>query len=447
MINLIKGTEVLEDCFEKGGKIVWLSGKRWAGKTTLVKALAEKTGSYEYIDFEETDVGKGFRSFCKDEKIEGFPLQLENIAKTKKVVVLDNYDTRFRKNERSFMEVSRLQNRLEEWGSTIVVISREKLLMYHLFVYMSSLSPERNVSLEMNGLEFRDIATHFGDVSSRFKGYSFREQLLIASALDGAVPDLASGLSADRSVKENIISLLGLRDMWLKQIMVDGHEPGERSLEEVCNVYRTVARGIDKTRDIEAENPTVTPDDLDDRNAKYCFPLIMRLRCFDFREHRIKPYLRYGIAEQSAKFFFRFVYAYDPETDAQKYYDEKIAPFLDDFAADYWHQANFRDRMRFFAVEGRKPGEGQDMKVHMMVYGMERRPEPPVYFCDYNVSDAPYDMEKLHALISKKEAMETGDYEVGFVLFSVSGFTADVEEYAGKNGVGLFCGLWDKNHP
>ena len=155
MINLIKGTEVLEDCFEKGGKIVWLSGKRWAGKTTLVKALAEKAGSYEYIDFEETDVGKGFRSFRKDEKIEGFPLQLENLAKTKKVVVLDNYDTRFRKNENSFMEVSRLQKNLEDWGSTIVVTSREKLLMYPLFIYMASLDPEKNIRFDISAFASR----------------------------------------------------------------------------------------------------------------------------------------------------------------------------------------------------------------------------------------------------------------------------------------------------
>ena len=444
MITLIKGTEILKECFEKGGKIVWLSGKRWTGKTTLVKTLAEKTGSCEYIDFEETDVGEGVHRWHKGDKVEGFLLTLENLAKTKKVVVLDNYDVRFQKNERSFMEVSRLQNKLEEWGSTIVVISREKLLMYPMFVYMASLDSEHNVRLEMNGLEFRDIAMHFGDVSGHFKAYSFKDQLLMASALDGAFPWLASGLSAEKSVKENIVSLLASRDEWLKQIM-DSHELGERSLDEVCNVYRTVARGIDRSRDIRVENPSVTVEDLDDRSPKYCFPFIMRLRCFDFREHRVKPFIRFGIADQSVKFFFRFVYDYNPKTNAEEYYNEKIAPYHDEFAADYWHQINFKDKEYYFAVEGRKSGEGPDVKVHIMVYGRERLPYPPIYFCDYNVSDVPYDMERLQALIAKKEAMEPGDMEIAFAVFSLSGFTAEVEDYAGKNGVKLFLGSWKED--
>ena len=348
MIRLMKENSVLEECFEKGGKIVWLSGKRWMGKTTFVKSLAEKTGSYEYIDFEETDVGEGFHFWHKGEKVEGFPLRLENLAKTKKVVILDNYDIRFQKNERSFMEVSRLQNRLSEWGSTIVVISREKLLMYPMFVYMASLVPEHNVRIEINGLEFRDIRTHFGDLSEQFKGYSFKDQLLIASALDGAYPWLASEMPAGKSVKENIISLLGLRDQWLNQIM-DGHQLGERSIDEVCNVYRTVACGIDRSRDIRRENPGLYLEEIDDRSSRFCFPYIMRIRCFDFSTHKISAFLRFAISDQSLKFFFRFVYDYDPNSDAEKFYDEKIAPYLDDFAAEYWHVVNFSDRQRFFA--------------------------------------------------------------------------------------------------
>ena len=446
MIRLMKENSVLEECFEKGGKIVWLSGKRWMGKTTFVKSLAEKTGSYEYIDFEETDVGEGFHFWHKGEKVEGFPLRLENLAKTKKVVILDNYDIRFQKNERSFMEVSRLQNRLSEWGSTIVVISREKLLMYPMFVYMASLVPEHNVRIEINGLEFRDIRTHFGDLSEQFKGYSFKDQLLIASALDGAYPWLASEMPAGKSVKENIISLLGLRDQWLNQIM-DGHQLGERSIDEVCNVYRTVACGIDRSRDIRRENPGLYLEEIDDRSSRFCFPYIMRIRCFDFSTHKISAFLRFAISDQSLKFFFRFVYDYDPNSDAEKFYDEKIAPYLDDFAAEYWHVVNFSDRQRFFALEGRMPVNGMDEKVQIMVYGRERLPDPPIHFCDYNVSDVPYGMDRLDSLFTRKEAMNTGDYEIVFDLFSLSGFTASVEDYARQNGVSLYTGSWDNDRP
>ena len=143
----------LEEQYNIGGKIIWLYGRAGIGKTTLVKHFAEQVGDYEYIDLETTDVGAPFHHPRPDqEKTDpelAFHEKLKELIQVRRLVILDNYDYRFEQNGRSFLEVSKLQKKLGETGSTVIVVSRERLFMYPMFIYMASLLPEHHFWIEL----------------------------------------------------------------------------------------------------------------------------------------------------------------------------------------------------------------------------------------------------------------------------------------------------------
>ena len=140
----------LEEQYNIGGKIIWLTGREGIGKTTLVKHFAEKVGDYEYIDLETTAVGDSFHE------------KLKELIQVKRLVILDNYGYRFEQNGRSFLEVSKLQKKLSETRSTVIVVSKKRLFMYPMFVYMASLLHEHNYRIDLKDLTFKKILRIYG---------------------------------------------------------------------------------------------------------------------------------------------------------------------------------------------------------------------------------------------------------------------------------------------
>ena len=227
----------LEEQYNIGGKIIWLYGREGIGKTTLVKHFAEQVGDYEYIDLETADAGEPYHHPSHDqEKADAgvsFHEKLKELIQVRRLVILDNYDYRFEQNGRSFLEVSKLQKKLGETGSTVIVVSRERLFMYPMFIYMASLLPEHHFWIELKDPNFKKIWREFG------KSYSLRDRLLLSSCLDGRMDKLVYGLSSENGVRENVIDLLGYRDFWMKEIMRDLDIEGWKP-DEICKLYRCV---------------------------------------------------------------------------------------------------------------------------------------------------------------------------------------------------------------
>lgn len=144
-----KELKQLEEHYNIGGQIIWLTGKEGIGKTTLVQYFAEKVGDYEFIDFKISTVGDDFHE------------KLKELISIKRLVILDNYDYRFKQNGRSFLEITKLQKRLGETKNTVIVVSRKQLFMYPMFIYMASLSPKHNFWIEMTELTLKKIYRMF----------------------------------------------------------------------------------------------------------------------------------------------------------------------------------------------------------------------------------------------------------------------------------------------
>ena len=430
----------LEEQYNIGGKIIWLTGREGIGKTTLVKHFAEQVGDYEYIDLETTDVGEPYHHPGPDqEKVDAglyFHEKLKELIQVKRLVILDDYDYRFQQNKRSFLEVSRLQKKLGETKSTVIVVSRERLFMYPMFVYMASLLHEHNFRIDLKDLDFKSIWRKFG------KCYSMKDRLLLSSCLDGVLNKLVCGLSSQKSVRENVIDLLGYRDFWMEEIRRD-HDMESLFLDEICEVYRCVANGITEKNKIEQATGYSMKEKL--------FPYLSSIKYFDYNQGRVRNrYYEFEITDQSLKFFSRFVYDYDPNTDAGTYYDEKIAPYLEEFAAEYWHMANFRHcgkeyrhEMMFQPMEGRLWTENGTERVLLLHIGFERSSLENM-ICDYNVSETPYGMDRLSKVAIWAERTEEIPRcgRVSMHVFSVSGFTAEVEKKAQELGVVLYNNMW-----
>lgn len=430
----------LEEQYNIGGKIIWLTGREGIGKTSLVKHFAEQVGDYEYIDLETADVGEPYHHPDRDnEKADAglsFHEKLKELIQVKRLVILDNYDYRFQQNKRSFLEVSRLQKKLGETKSTVIVVSRERLFMYPMFVYMASLLHEHNYRIDLKDPNFKKIWREF------MKGYSFRDRLLLSSCLDGKMNKLAYGLSPQKNVREIVMDLLGYKDFWIEEIKRD-HDMESLFLDEICEVYRCVANGITEKYKIEQATGYSMKEKI--------FPYLSSIKYFDYNQGRVRNrYYEYKITDQSLRFFFRFVYDYDPKTDAGTYYDEKIAPNLESFAAEYWHEANFRHcgkeyrhEMMFLPMEGRLWTENGTEKVFLLHIGFERSSFEDM-ICDYNVTEEPYGMDRLSKVVTWAERTEELPHcgKVSMNVFSVSGFTKEVEKRAHELGVVLYNNTW-----
>ena len=430
----------LEEQYNIGGKIIWLTGREGIGKTAFVKHFAEQVGDYEYIDLETADVGEPCHYPSRDqEKTDpelAFHEKLKELIQVKRLVILDNYDYRFQQNERSFLEVSKLQKKLGETKSTVIVVSRERLFMYPMFIYMASLLHEHNYRIDLKDPNFKKILRMF------MKSHSLKDRLLLSSCLDGAMNKLVCGLSSQKSVREDIIDLLGYRDFWMEEIKRDLVIEGWNS-DEICKFYRCVANGINNKSDIQR-----AIDKIIDR--KY-YPSLSYIKYLDYNRGSVKNcFYEFAIRDQSIKFFFRFVYDYDPKTDAGAYYDEKIAPYLESFAVEYWHEANFRHcgkeyrhEMMFQPMEGRLWTENGTERVLLLHIGFERSSLENM-ICDYNVSETPYGMDRLLKVVSWAERTEEIPRcgRVSMHVFSVSGFTAEVEKKAQELGIVLYNNMW-----
>ena len=436
----------LEEQYNIGGKIIWLTGREGIGKTTFVKHFAEQVGDYEYIDLETADVGEPCHYPNHDqEKADAglsFHEKLKEMIQVKRLVILDNYDHRFQQNERSFLEVSKLQKKLGETKSTVIVVSRERLFMYPMFVFMASLLHEHNFRIDLKDPNFKKVLRMF------MKSYSLKDRLLLSSCLDGAMNKLAYGLSSQKSVREDIIDLLGYRDFWMEEIKRD-HDMEGWSLDEICSVYRDVANGIQQSQREYKEPIRIT--DYRVRSYSRFFPYLSCIKYLDYNRGSVRNcFSEFVITDQSMKFFFRFVYDYDPKTDAGIYYDEKIAPYLESFAVEYWHMANFRHcgkeyrhEMMFQPMEGRLWTENGTERVLLLHIGFERSSLENM-ICDYNVSDTPYGMDRLSKVAIWAERTEEIPRcgRVSMHVFSVSGFTAEVEKKAQELGVVLYNNMW-----
>ena len=423
----------LEEQYNIGGKIIWLTGREGIGKTAFVKHFAEQVGDYEYIDLEVADVGEPYHHPSPDQE-KGDPRmafheKLKELIQVKRLVILDDYDHRFQQNERSFLEVSKLQKTLGETKSTVIVVSRERLFMYPMFIYMASLLHEHNYRIELKDPNFKKILRMF------MKSHSLKDRLLLSSCLDGAMNKLVCGLSSQKSVREDIIDLLGYRDFWMEEIKRDLVIEGWNS-DEICKFYRCVANGINNKSDIQRA--------IDKTIDRKFYPSLSYIKYLDYNRGSVKNcFYEFAIRDQSIKFFFRFVYDYDPKTDAGAYYDEKIAPYLESFAVEYWHVANFSHCIEFSPMEGRLWTESGTERVHIAYSGIERFARE-VMICDYNVSETPYGMNRLSKVIFWEEKT----YEiprcqrVSMHVFSISGFTAEVEKKAQELGIVLYNNMW-----
>lgn len=411
---------LLEEQFAIGGKIIWLTGKQGIGKTTLVKAFAEKIGDYEYFDFENTDVGDDFHE------------KLKALIQVKQLVILDNYDYRFRQNGRRFLEVSKLQKKLGESGSTVVVVSRERLIMYPMFVYMASLLSQHNYRIDIKEPNYRKIFRNFK------KDLSERDRILISSCLDGMMCRLAVGLSG-KSIRENVIGLLGFKDFWMNRVRAD-HEKCSLDFDDICKVYKAVADGFESITKIEK---TTEIPDIGRFLSEDGLPYLSCIRYYDFMQSRPRnTMVRFSINDQSMKFFFRFVFDYVPGTDAGTYYDERIAPYLEAFAEGYLHVIEFGHNDRFHAMDGWLSSSKE--RVHVALWGLERVPDD-ILLCDYNVSDSQYGTDRLDAFLeklSKARSLDKSECGISVHLFSLSGFTEEVEKKAQEMGVMLYNDIY-----
>ena len=290
--------------------------------------------------------------------------------------------------------------------------------------------------IELKDPNFKKIWREFG------KSYSLRERLLLSSCLDGKMDKLVYGLSSENGVRENVIKLLGYRDFWMKEIMRDLDIEGWKP-DEICKLYRCVANGISEKYIIESV--------IDRTMERKYYPYLSSIKYLDYNQGRVRNrYYEFEITDQSLKFFFRFVYDYDPKTDAGAYYDEKIAPYLEAFAAEYWHEANFRHcgkeyrhEMMFLPMEGRLWTENGTERVLLLHIGFERSSLENM-ICDYNVSETPYGMDRLLKVATWAERTEEIPRcgRVSMHVFSVSGFTAEVEKKAQELGVVLYNNMW-----
>ncbi|MCQ2398861.1 MAG: hypothetical protein MJ052_06140, partial [Sphaerochaetaceae bacterium] len=153
-------------------------------------------------------------------------------------------------------------------------------------------------------------------------GFSRRDNLTLY-AVHGGMPWLLSRLSSEKTVEENIMTLLRLHEKWFAHIFKDVPED---SVHDCAELMARIAGDVDYSGTI--------PDRLADVLTKT--DLIVRKNPEEYP-------CKWKLRNRSLNFFFRFVYAFHVKNIqfVQGYLDREIMPYLEDFVLESWRDMIF----------------------------------------------------------------------------------------------------------
>ncbi len=407
------------DSFLKGkGRTLWIYGRRDTGKTYFVKDLAARIAGSTYYNCLEEDA---MEAVLKE-------------ADSSPLIILDNYDRAYGTRGKNLKLLLSIQKKIKETGKNLIIVSRKRIAMNPLF---------ERVDLGWNDntyIEFQNIS----DEKCRrlFRGYSRKDNTKCSVFHDGN-PYVLSFLSPDKTLKENIVTLLENRDVMRSHILKDIPDDIK---EDSCKVLMVLSDYEYKASSLSKR--TGLSEDRVDEIIRHLVSMdyIKRETQFDFGRNRVVDSDRYSFIDLWIMAFFKFIYLFNAAIEnAEEFYDRNLEEKLTEYSKCIVHIVISEEKNEAVDVTVHKKKRGEEVflpayVLHPSCVGKVNE----ITICDYNISDRPYSKESFDSFLNKVSLVNPCSVKVNTEIHSISGF----ESFDKPENCSLFDyhGEWEKSY-
>ena len=438
---------------KKGFKFVVVYGRRRVGKTALIAEFAKDKDHVFYISIERNDKAaldsfsaKIFERFPPPAYMPGsfaswdsaFEYIATQAGEKRIIIAIDEYPYLVSGNPSISSVIQKhIDTRFKQSNLFLILCGSSMSFMQNQVLgYESPLYGRRSAQFHIKPFDYYDSG-------SFFKGFSSEEKML-AYAVCGGIPQYLNAVAECRSVSEGII------ECFLKKSGALYEEPDnllKQKLREPA-VYNTlvtsIANGASKLNDISTKSG---------EEGRKCAKYIKSL----MELHIVRKEQPYGVKSERNGIYllvdnmFKFWYRFIPQNMAniesglgKQVYDCRILPCLsaymgrifEEACREYMQRQNGSPRMPFmFNGIGRWWGTNPNTKTQEEVDILADADGRAIFGeCKWTNADVGLDVpEKL-----REKSMLFSKYsKKDYILFSKSGFSKSVKDYATKTGISL----------
>ena len=414
-------------------------GRRRVGKTTLISNFCKDKESIFFVA-EEFDNEFNLRKFTevvlekyKENYIDKFTDWLKAFkyiaskAKNERLILVIDEFPYIAKANRTLMSI--LQNIIDhEFLETKIMLilcgSAMSFMENKVLGYKSPLFGRRTAQMQIKPFNFYE--------ASRFlENYSINDRIITYSIL-GGVPQYLLKFDYKKSVKENIISNILDTSAYLYEEPINLLKQEMRQPALYNSIISAIAGGYSKLNEIATKISATT-----DKTATYLKNL-QELRIIT----RVTPIMEKDNSRKSIyKFYYKFVvnnvnlieqgntkYVYDKIKDELNGY---VSYIYEDICIDYLIELNKKQENPFMIEQigkwwGGNPKTKKQEEIDIVGIGNES-----MIFGECKYRNEKVDIEVVEDLIRKSEIFGCDDKY--YYVFSRSGFTKRVEDYAREN--------------
>lgn len=446
-IGRISEMSALEREFERTSGFVVIYGRRRVGKTTLIKEFIKNKKALYFIATEEFENGNMKRfantlaEFTGDEYLKNanfsdwedlFKVFARHNPNEKKILIIDEFQYLVSVNQAFTSIFQRVWDEVLKDKNIMVILcgSLISMMTTHVLSYSSPLYGRRTSQIRLAPLKFTEM------MDSRFnKGF---EKLVELYAVTGGVPKYFDFFDNEKELFENIEREMLRKDGFLYEEPIFLLENEVREIVSYFSILKCISAGNHKISQIggvlELPSNSLSP---------YLKTLISldlvkkRLPITEKQPEKSRKGL-YFISDNFIEFWFKYVNANKGqlELDNYEYVSSKIkGSFLGNHVS-FVYEDICKDLLGKLCTEGKidfrpsKIGSYWSSNIEIDVVAIDEENKKVILSeCKYNLR--PVDIRVLISLKEKAEnIIEFSGYEKTFVLFSKSGYTNKLKEYA-----------------
>ena len=451
-IGRLEELSALNQEYKKSTSFVVLYGRRRVGKTTLIKEFIKDKKAFYFLATEEMETQNMKRfmnglsiftgqNYLKNANFHDWDASFEIFANhkpdQKKILIIDEFQYLVQINSAFPSIFQHIWDELLKDKNIMVILcgSLISMMMTHVLSYKSPLYGRRTSQIRLQPLKFTEMISSF-----ERKTFS---QMVELYAVTGGVPKYFEFFYNDHDLFENIENNILKKSSFLYEEPFFLLEKEVREPVNYFSIIKTISEGQQKLSKIAGAL---------EKKSSSLTPYLSTLMDLDLIEKRVPITEKfpeksrkglYFVTDNFINFWFNYVYPYrgELELDNQEIVLERLHRNLIDNFVSFIYEDVCKD---IFAVLCRdkkinftpsKVGAywNNDSSIEIDVVAISNKDKTLFAGeCKY-FKNKPVSMAVYAALIEKCKTKDFEDYDISYVLFSVSGFDRRLIDIAKEN--------------
>jgi len=451
-IGRLEEISALNEEYKNGSSFVVLYGRRRVGKTTLIKEFIKGKNALYFLATEEMENQNMKRfinglatftgqSYLKNASFPDWDTSFEIFAnhqpEKKKILIIDEFQYLVQINSAFPSIFQHIWDELLKDKNIMVILcgSLISMMMTHVLSYKSPLYGRRTSQIRLQPLKFTEMIAFFGDKTF--------PEMVECYAVTGGVPKYFEFFYNDVDLFTNIKNNILKKSSFLYEEPFFLLEKEVREPVNYFSIIKTISQGQRKLSKIsgvlEKKSSSLTPylSTLMDLNL-----IEKRVPITEKFPDKSRKGL-YFITDNFINFWFNFVYPYrgELELDSQESVLEKLQTNLIDNYVSFIYEdvckeifaVLCRDKKIDFTPSKVGAYWNKDSSIEIDMVAINNKDK--IMFageCKY-FKNKPMGMGVYASLMEKCRARDFEEYDISYVLFSISGFDQKLMEIAKIN--------------